>query len=230
MRNDAWLLFYRRRTAGSSVPRLTLSALSVDEDASVNDVIATIAVSFGSGPYTFTITADPDSKFQIANDDELQVADTLDYETATSHSVTIEADNGVDPVISKTFTITVNNVIETPVNTVAPAVTGVAQVGEVIQCSTGTWTDMQSGSFTYQWKDAADDSEIVGQTASTFSVTGEWVGESVYCTVTATNSAGSAAEDSNTVGPFDPAPGTGADDGFLIFSEGGATGLHLGML
>lgn len=229
MRNDQWLLFYRRRTDGSSVARIVLSALTVDEDLASGGVVGSLAVANGNGSYTFSITADPDNKFAI-DGSNLETDAALNYEAATSHSVTIEADNGIDTPISRVFTITVNNVIETPVNTVAPAVTGVAQVGEVIQCSTGTWTDMQAGTFAYQWKDAADDSEISGQTAATFSVSGAWVGESVYCTVTATNTAGSAAEDSNTVGPFDPAPGFGAGDSFMLFAEGGATGLHLGML
>jgi hypothetical protein len=92
-------------------PSITLSANSIAEDASVNDVIGTLAVANGSGSYTFTITADPDSKFQIANDDELQLADTLDYETATSHLVTIEADNGVDDPISRQFTINVTEFV-----------------------------------------------------------------------------------------------------------------------
>lgn len=97
---------------GVGVPGIRLSADTIAEDASVNDVIGLLSVANGSGTYTFTITADPDSKFQIANDDELQVADTLDYEAATSHSVTIEADNGVDDPISRTFTINVTDVVE----------------------------------------------------------------------------------------------------------------------
>lgn len=93
-------------------PTIQLSAFTVAESASVATVIGTLSVINGSGTYTFTITADPDSKFQIANDDELQVAAALDYETATSHSVTIEADNGVDDPITRSFTVFVSNVFE----------------------------------------------------------------------------------------------------------------------
>jgi hypothetical protein len=102
---------FGRMGAGSGTGHvIVLSATSISESASVNDVVGTLSVVNGSGTYTFSITADPDSKFQIANDDELQVADTLDYETDTSHLVTIEADNGVDDPISQQFTITVTNV------------------------------------------------------------------------------------------------------------------------
>lgn len=93
-------------------PSITLSADTIAEDAEVNDVVGLLSVANGSGSYTFTITADPDSKFDIGNVNELQLGDTLDYETATSHSVTIEADNGVDDPISRTFTINVTDVEE----------------------------------------------------------------------------------------------------------------------
>lgn len=93
---------------------ILLSNQSVPENAALNDLVGVLSVVDGTGSYTFTITADPDAKFLI-DGDELQVADFLDYETATSHSVTIEADNGVDDPISRQFTITVTNVAPTVV-------------------------------------------------------------------------------------------------------------------
>lgn len=223
---------------GVSVPGIRLTADTIAEDAAGDTEIGTASVANAPDgvTYTWAITADPDSKFSIVEATgvlSLATLATLNFENATSHQVTIEATPSAGDPVSREFTITVGNVIEAPVNLVAPAVAGVAQVGEVIQCSNGTWTDMGSGSsgvFTYQWKDAADDSDIVGQIAATFAVTGEWVGDSVYCTVTATNSADSAAEDSDVAGPFDPAPGAGAEDSFLRFDQGGITGLHLGMI
>lgn len=96
-------------------PSIQLSGLTIAEDAAGLDEIGTASVANGSGTYTWAITADPDSKFAI---DEttgvLSLAElaTLDYETATSHQVTIEADNGVDDPISRQFTISVTNVLE----------------------------------------------------------------------------------------------------------------------
>ena len=95
------------------LPTVVITALSIAEDASIGDAVGTLSVVNGSGVYTFSITADPDSKFAIDGDD-LELADTLDYETATSHSVTIEADNGVDDPISRTFTVFVTDVDEAP--------------------------------------------------------------------------------------------------------------------
>lgn len=97
--------------AGQSGPSLRLSPRSIEEDAGIGDPVGTLSVVNGSGSYTFSITADPNSKFAI-DGDALELGDTLDYETATSHSVTIEANNGVDPIISRTFTITVTDVFE----------------------------------------------------------------------------------------------------------------------
>lgn len=95
------------------VPIIVLSASSVLETASVNTVIGVLAVANGSGSYTFTEAADPDSKFNISGAN-LRVDASLDYETKTSHSVTIQADNGVDPVLARAFTITVVDVSEAP--------------------------------------------------------------------------------------------------------------------
>ena len=100
--------------SGDPVPSIQLSGTTLAENAAGDTVSGTLSVANGSGSYTFSITADPDSKFQIINDDELALGTeaTLDYETATSHQVTIEADNGVDDPISRQFTIQVTDVFE----------------------------------------------------------------------------------------------------------------------
>lgn len=96
----------------SASASLVIDADTIAEDASSGTVVGILSVLGGNGTYTFTITADPDSKFAIANDDELQVDAALDYETATSHSVTVEADNGIDDPIERVFTINVTDVGE----------------------------------------------------------------------------------------------------------------------
>lgn len=91
-------------------PRIELSNGSISEGAADNTKVGDLSVANGSGTYAFTITSDPDNKFAIANDDELIIDELLNYETATSHQVTIEADNSVDDPISRTFTISVIDV------------------------------------------------------------------------------------------------------------------------
>jgi lysophospholipase L1-like esterase len=91
---------------------IVLSNTSIAEDAAVNAVVGLLSVQNGTGSYTFTITSDPSNKFAIANGNELQIDNTLDYETATSHIVTIQADNGVDTPFTRQITITVIDVDE----------------------------------------------------------------------------------------------------------------------
>jgi len=84
-----------------------------------------------------------------------------------------------------------------PANTVAPAITGTAQEGQTLTCSTGTWSG--SPTYTYQWK--RNGSNIGSATNSTYVLVTADVGQSIKCTVTATNFIGSANADSNTVTP-----------------------------
>jgi hypothetical protein len=111
LRLSLWL---NSTTGGIVSPSIQLSANSVAENASVGTDIGTLSVVNGSGTYTFTISLDPDSKFAVtgANGETLETGAALDYETATSHSVTIEADNGVDTPIEREFTINVTDVVE----------------------------------------------------------------------------------------------------------------------
>jgi hypothetical protein len=91
--------------------QIALSASSIAEDASVGTTIGTLSVVGGNGVYTFTKTADPDTKFTLTAA-ALKVGAALDYETKTSHQVTIQADNGVDTPLTRTFTISVTDVAE----------------------------------------------------------------------------------------------------------------------
>jgi len=114
---------------GEAVPRVQLSATSIAEDAEVGDAVGTLSVS-NLGALTvssYAITADPDSKFTI-DTDALETAASLDYETATSHSVTIEATLSDASTVSRTFTIAVTDVaVEGPVTD--PGVTAINAEG-----------------------------------------------------------------------------------------------------
>lgn len=94
--------------------RIVLSSTSISEAANIGDLVGTLSVVNGDGTYAFSITADPDNKFvlDVGDDTLLELEDTLNYSTATSHIVTIQADNGVDPPISRSFTIQVIDVVE----------------------------------------------------------------------------------------------------------------------
>lgn len=94
---------------GITGPTITLSASTIAEDASVGDLVGTLAVANGSGSYTFTLTDDAGGLFalDVGDDTLLEVAGAL---SVGSESITVEADNGVDDPISRAFLITVTAV------------------------------------------------------------------------------------------------------------------------
>jgi len=97
----------------------------------------------------------------------------------------------------------------TPVNTVAPAVSGTAQVGQTLSTTNGTWSGSPT-SYGYQWqRDNSGGgvySNIGGATSSSYTLVSADLGCNVRCVVTATNAAGSTSANSNAVGPVAAAP------------------------
>ena len=87
-----------------------------------------------------------------------------------------------------------------PVNTVAPAITGTAQEGQTVTCSTGTWTGTPTITYAFQWK--RNGSNIGSATSSTYVLVTADVSQSITCQVTATNGSGSASATSNTITPI----------------------------
>jgi hypothetical protein len=85
-----------------------------------------------------------------------------------------------------------------PVNTVAPAISGTLVVGNVLSCSTGTWTS-DTGiipPYTYQWYRGL--TLIVGATNNTYTLVQADAGQNIKCVVTACDSDG--CTNANSVG------------------------------
>jgi hypothetical protein len=76
-----------------------------------------------------------------------------------------------------------------PVNVLPPSITGSAQPGQTLTCSTGTWLNSPT-SYTYSWQ--SDLSNIAGATSSTYTVQNSDVGHSITCSVVASNASGSS--------------------------------------
>lgn len=87
---------------------------------------------------------------------------------------------------------TVSTPAAAPTNTVLPAISGVAQDGEVLTAWEGIWTG--SPTFTYQWE--ADGVVVSGATAKTFTPLTANVGDVITVVVTGTNAAGTATAES----------------------------------
>jgi hypothetical protein len=99
----------------SDEPRIVISASEIAENDQPGSIVGALSVLGASGAYAFSIPpgGDPDGKFVLSGPN-LVTTSALDFETAASHQVTIEADNGESPGLSRTILISVSNVFEQP--------------------------------------------------------------------------------------------------------------------
>ena len=82
-----------------------------------------------------------------------------------------------------------------PVNQVAPAISGVAQVGEILTAWPGSWSP--TGTLAYQWQvDDGGWENIAGATGQTYTPVVGQIGKPLRVIVTATNNTGSTSEPS----------------------------------
>ncbi len=90
-----------------------------------------------------------------------------------------------------TATATTGTVIAAiPVNSGVPGITGVAQQGQTLTASTGTWSNTPTA-YTYQWESCSGGTcSAVGSDSSTYAVAATDVGHTIEVVVTASNSGG----------------------------------------
>jgi hypothetical protein len=81
-------------------------------------------------------------------------------------------------------------VVHVPADPVALSIAGTPAAGHELSCGAGTWTNSPT-SYAYQW--GLDGTPIAGATAATYLVPALDDGESLTCTVTASNGAGAGA-------------------------------------
>lgn len=84
--------------------------------------------------------------------------------------------------------------VNLPANTVPPHVSGLAKVGEVLSCTTGTWIGTGI-TYTYRW--LQNNTPIIGATSSDYTVRIGDLNNEISCLVGASNASGDAAEQSN---------------------------------
>jgi hypothetical protein len=106
--NAAVRVIVTQPKAGDELPptQINLSNNQVTEGSSIGTFIGNLTVENGLAPYTFTITDDPDSVFQIDGND-LEVGGVLDFDIANQHNVTIQVEDANNNTFQKGFIITV---------------------------------------------------------------------------------------------------------------------------
>ena len=87
-----------RPSGGQAVPAIIISANTIAEDASVGDAVGTLSVINATGTPAFTLDDDAGGLFAL-DGAVVEVAGALDYETASSHQITVSV-SGVTPSIA----------------------------------------------------------------------------------------------------------------------------------
>lgn len=103
---------------------------------------------------------------------------------------TISADLLTTGSIVPAVAVVIAQAVSLPRNTVLPAITGTAQVGQTLTGATGTWTGT-GNTYARQW--TANGVDIVGATAGTYVPIIGQIGQVIRERVTATNASGSVS-------------------------------------
>ncbi len=131
---------------------IALSSTSVNENVGIGTVVGNLSGTDADLPgdtFTFSIAADPDSKFQIVGS-QLRTNGSLNREASASHNVTIRISDGVH-TYDEAFVITVNDLNENPTDLTLSNTTIAenSSVGTVIGTLGATDPDLPGDSFTY---------------------------------------------------------------------------------
>jgi len=126
-----------------------------------------------------------------------------DYETLYSRNIEFDHDGGVRPAFTSwDIGAFEYGSADIPANTVAPYITGTAQINQTLTANPGTWT--WSPTFTYQWircdAAGANPVDISGATSSTYAQVIADVGGTIRVEVTGTNGTGSDSATSAATG------------------------------
>ncbi len=147
---------------------ITLTGGSVDENASADTVVATLATTDADtgDSFTYTLTSDASGFFEIVGDQiRVKAGADLDYEADASHDVTVQVTDAGGNTYSETVSLSVNNLMDegpSDITLTGGSVDENASSGTVV--ATLSTTDADFGdSFTYALtSDASGFFEIVG--------------------------------------------------------------------
>ncbi len=150
----------------NTMPSISDQEFTVAEDISDATAIGTVTATDAEGDaLTFSITTNSSDLFEISAGGELSLANgqNLDFETATSHTITVQVSDG-SLTGSATITINVTDVVENTAPTIADQSFTVAEdIDDLTAIGTVTATDAEGDSFTFSI--TANDNELFEITA-----------------------------------------------------------------
>jgi YVTN family beta-propeller protein len=178
--------------------------LTVDAPPAVTTQPTGQTVTAGASP-TFTAafsgTPSPTIQWQVSSDNG---ATFTDIAGATSSTLTLSgatlsqsgdqyralgSNTLASNVASDAATLKVNP-SAAPLNIAAPTISGSGKPGQALTCGGGSWTNDPT-SYRYEW--SRDGTPIAGATKSTYTVAAVDEGNTLTCTVTATNEIGTSS-------------------------------------
>jgi len=165
---------------------ITTSA-TVDFTAPVNDGGSTIlsyTATSSPGGITGTVTQAGSGTITVTG---------LTIDTSYTFRVTATNSIGTGSPSAASNSITAYSV---PSNTVAPAVSGTATVGQTLSTNNGTWLGTSPISYTYQWQ--RSEGNIGGAISNTYTLVAADAGNTIRCVVTGNNIYGNASANSDS--------------------------------
>lgn len=194
--------------AGARTDDATLNGEPVDitdkDSGGWRTLLSTFGVRSMSGSIAGLLLDDALAEDIIAGDSPM-VNHTVDLEHAILYGnfklANFNATGAHDGAIEFTAGIESSGALAVLINTVNPAVTGTAQVGQTLTTTNGTW--LGSPTFARQWQanDGTGWVNIGSATALTYVVNIAYLADTIRCRVTATTAYGAVIGYSNTVGP-----------------------------
>jgi hypothetical protein len=162
-------------------PVIVLSLATVAETAAIGTTVGVLSlINSYTGTPAYTLVDNAGGRFAISGSN-LNVAAALDYETATSHNITVSVSGVTPPALNKVFTIAVTDMPEPVIALTGTAVNEDAAVGvtvgtlSLLNSYTGTpvytLTDSAGGKFAISGSNLNVAAALDYETAAMHSVT-----------------------------------------------------------
>jgi hypothetical protein len=149
-------------------------------------------------------------------------ATTGDDGSGLQVAVTASNSAGSATALSSSSAAVTSAVSSPPSNTSPPTISGLAQQGQTLTASTGTWSGTQPISYAYQWQrcdvNGGSCGNIASATNTTYTLTSGDLGSTIGATVTASNSSGQSTATSTQT----PTVVASGSDGYIDQSFSGA--------